>query len=75
MPFAVMLYLMMTLAQLHGTQMLWRNTVLASQASFALAAGFSDLKHEVRRAARADGDLILPGEETSRYRMGLFVPP
>ena len=75
MPFAVMLYLMMTLAQFHGTQMLWRNTVLASRASFALTAGLSDLKQQVRVAARADGDLILPGEETSRYTIGLFVPP
>lgn len=74
MPFAVMLYLMMTLAQLHGTQVLWRSTVSAPQASAALAAGLSDLRHEMSHAMRADGHVILPGEQTP-YRIGRFVPP
>ncbi len=74
MPFAVMLYLMMTLAQLHGAQVLWRSTISAPPSSFALTASLSGLTDEMRHAVKTGGHVVLPGEQIP-YKIGGFVPP
>lgn len=75
MPFAIMLYLMMTLAQLHGTQMFRRGMDSApSVSSFALATDLNNFRREVGWTAKANGHVYLPGDPT-QYMLGDFVPP
>jgi hypothetical protein len=74
MPFAVMLYLMMTLAQMHGTQMFWRGAVSARAGGFVMARSLSDFGRELGRAAAADKRVLL-FRDPSHYAVGSFVPP
>ena len=73
MPFAVMLYLMMTLAQLHGTQMLWRRAV-STGAGFAMAGSLSDFRQAFDRIGEADKRILLI-RDPAHYTLGNFVPP
>jgi len=75
MPFAVMLYLMMTLAQLHGTQMLWRRAVsTGGHGGFAVARSLSDFGQALGQIADANKRILLV-KDPSHYRLGNFVPP